>query len=63
MTNQPKPKGGKREGAGRKPLGSENMKMYSQLLPLDLHAYIKAQGGSQFVRELIEKHRDAQPNP
>lgn len=56
MTN--KPKGGKREGAGRKPLGSENMKAHMLYLKPSQIAYIKEQGGSKFVRELIERHRN-----
>lgn len=58
MTNQtPKPKGGKREGAGRKPSGSP-MRVYSLMLPESLLAYVKVQGGSAFVRKLIEDHHE-----
>lgn len=49
------PKGGKREGAGRKPLGPENMTRISVALPTDLAAWVRTRpgGASAFVRGML----------
>lgn len=62
------PKGGRRKGAGRKPLGPENMTRISVMLPPDLAAWAKRQpgGASAFVRGLIEQEQlraGAAPHP
>lgn len=49
--------GGKREGAGRKPLGPANMARLTVMLPPDLAEWIKArpEGASAFMRRAIER--------
>jgi hypothetical protein len=50
------PSGGARKGAGRKPLGPENMVRITVMLPPELAAWVKEwpEGASYFVRGLIE---------
>lgn len=55
VSDQPKPgHGGKRLGAGRK---GERMQTLSIPVPAELKAWIMANGGSSFARQILEDAR------
>lgn len=57
MTDQRKPHGGRREGAGRKPETSEPMVKMTVRVPAEHKAVVDANGGPKLVRRLIERWR------
>lgn len=59
MSNNIKPRGGKRQGAGRKLTGPLKRKEIEITLPPPLITYVKAQegGASKFIEQLIVKHQ------